>query len=320
MTLHRLAFLSVAMLVPACLVEGEPERSSFEETIDVEPRCLGCDWGPPVTNTHGVNGLSVAALDTTGAMHDGWRLLSINLYVGVDRAPRPVFNVSVDEGVLYGVDAGQVWYSGEDFVGSEWTVQLEETDDIVVMRIDDFEADQVASRYTFVGGHSPVGDEGFNCAQDPTTGEYSAVLFRDLDVDPVSGTHVERASTIYFGCTSGAIGKVASWGYSPWNTSDAMHQTATRAARADFCGDGVSYTQQGTPLQLTDVLHVREFVESEKATEAMWGPGGAQCLLTPRLGQDPMTIFCDGGRLPECGSEETLQSWQDALLWTKIAE
>jgi hypothetical protein len=321
MPFHRLALLFTALLVPACLVDGEPTPFPLDELADHE-RCLGCQWGPPLTNTHGLNGLSVSALDMTGATYDGWRLHSIEIVT--DRGIEPVYEVHVIEGVLYGRDALGLEYSGEDFVDSEWTIVLESSEKLVVMEIDDFVPDPSATRYTFVGGDGsiPTDDRGgFTCALDPETQEYSVVLFDDLDVDPDDGTHFERPDTIYFGCLSGAVGKSALWGYSPWRADHASHQTASRAVRADFCGDGTPYTIQGTGLQVTDVFHLRDFTKQEKPTEAMWGPNGAECIMTPRLGQRPEDIVCNGGQtLPLCGINDELPNWPNARLWTKIWE
>lgn len=315
MSFHRLALLSTALLVPACLADDEPSSLPLGEPADVE-RCLGCDWGPPVTNTHGLNGLSVSALDTTGAMYDGWRLVSVE--VPRDGGFIEVFGVTAKSGELFGIDAGNVEVGGADFLGSRWTVELDATSEIVVMHVIDYVPDPSATRYTFVGGYTPGNDRGFTCAQDPESGEYSVVLFDELDVDPVSGTHFTRASTLYFGCVSGAVGKAALWGYSPWASDAEGHQTATRAVRADFCGDGTAYTIQGTPLQLEDVFDIHRFAETEKDTEAMWGPDGAECIKVPRLGQDPSTITCGGATLPYCSVGDTLEDWPDALLWTKV--
>lgn len=317
MSFHRLAALSLALLAPACLAESDPASAPFEGLVDVETRCLGCTWGPPVTNTHGLNGLSVSALDTTGAIHDGWRLVSVE--IPDDRDEHFIYGIQVKDGELFGSDAYGNDYAGEDFVDSVWTVYLEQTDEYAEMRIHDFTPDTYASRYTFVGdpGASSGGKEGFTCAHDPETDEYSVVLFPDLDVDPETGLHSERPDTIYFGCVSGAVGKAAVWGYSPWYTSEEGHQTATRAARADFCGDGVSHTIAGTGLQLEDVFQVRQFVDAQKSDEAMWGPEGALCLEVPRLGQDPSSIECNGEPLPRC-EDGGFTQWHEALLWTKI--
>lgn len=321
MSSHRITLLSTVLFASACSTEGEPGPSPLDELVGIEERCFGCDWGPPMTNTHGLNGLYLSALDTTGEKHDGWRLLSVE--VMRDRNLVRVYGVYVEDGILYGHDELDNSYSGADFVDSRWTVELEATDEIVEMLVDSYTPSPTAARYTFVGGNGsvPNDDKGFTCDVDPETQEYSVVLFRDLDVDPLTGTHFERANTIYFGCLSGAVGKAALWGYSPWNTGDDAHQTATRVVRADFCGDGTSYTLQGTPLQLSDVFGIRHFVKDEKETEAMWGPTGAECIRSPRRGQDPQSISCNNGHsLPICGSEDDLADWSQALLWSKIWE
>lgn len=320
MSFHRIALLSTVMFAPACLTEGEPAPSDLDALVGIEERCFGCDWGPPVTNTHGLNGLYLSALDTTGEKHDGWQLLSVEIML--DRSLVPVYGVHVEDGILYGHDALNNQYSGAAFVESVWTVELEQTDEVVEMSIDSFTPSPSAARYTFVGGNGsiPNDDKGFTCDIDPETEEYSVVLFQDLDVDPQTGTHLQRPNTIYFGCLSGSVGKAAMWGYSPWNADDDGHQAASRAVRADFCGDGTSYTIEGTPLQVSDVYDIRHFSKEEKATEALWGPAGAECIKVPRRGQDPQSISCGGVSLPICSGDDTFEDWPQAILWSKIWE
>ncbi|MCX4241394.1 ADYC domain-containing protein [Paraliomyxa miuraensis] len=311
----RTALLSLPLLVVACEPEGGPDSSAFEP-IDVEARCLGCNWDPPVTNTHGLNGLSVAALDTTGQMYDGWRLESVEIMI--DRTLTPVYDVYVKDGMLHGVDASSTEHSGAAFVDSVWTVKLEATESTAVMTISEFTDDHGASRYTFFGGTGTPNSETYTCAEDPDTGEYSVVLFENIDVDPESGTHFERSDTIYFGCVSGAVGKAAVWGYSPWNASDDAHQAASRAVRADYCGDGTPHTVQGTALQLADPFDINEFSDLTKDTESFWTPDGATCVLTTRIADYHEGIECEGVMLPECDPADELADWPDALLWTKV--
>lgn len=308
---HR-TLLSIAMLAAACVAESEPAE------LDLDYRCPGCNWGPPVLNTHGLNGLPVAALDITGQMYDGWRLDQVQV-LNPDKGLVTLLDVHANKGTLYGTGTDGLSYHADGFVGSVWTVTLEATGDKHTLEITAFTNDPVASRYTFHDNGGPTTPKEFTCEQDPETGEHSSVLFDDLDVDPTSGHHFERPDTIYFGCLSGAVGKAALWGYSPWNTDEDTHQTASRAVRADFCGDGTSYTIVGTPLQVHDVVHVNDFVDPSLPTEAMWGPEGAQCLLSPRLGQDPSTILCGPTQkqLSACDPGHTLDDWPDALLWTK---
>jgi hypothetical protein len=66
-----------------------------------------------------------------------------------------------------------------------------------------------------------------------------------------------------FSCPRGAVAKCArSWGYKPWKTLaspehgpvplQGLHAACTRAARADYCGDGVSHTREGVLIGMSD--------------------------------------------------------------------
>ena len=85
---------------------------------------------------------------------------------------------------------------------------------------------------------------------------------------PVSGlwdqTGAHSASRINSpsACTSGVIAKCVRWGYKPWKTvrasrSPTPHQTCTRMARADYCGDGTPHTRDGTLIDDYDTLSIQ---------------------------------------------------------------
>jgi hypothetical protein len=97
-----------------------------------------------------------------------------------------------------------------------------------------------------------------------------------------------------FACTNGVLAKCArNWGYKPWKAVAApggervslqpLHQACTRAARADYCGDGVSHTRNGTMIDLFDRhgLNVPEQVAGFQA-EAGFITGGASWVARPR--------------------------------------
>jgi hypothetical protein len=321
MTFLRLLSLSLPLLASACLVDGEPDRLVDVGPAAQEERCAGCSWGPPLNNTHGLNGLPVAALDTNGDPYDGWILLGVEVVLDAGVADHPVHDVRVEDGLLFAKDDDKQVFHGADFVGAAFTVGVGTPDkgyEVMVLQVSDFVEDGPRSRYTFVSGPTIHDPEAFTCAQDPDTGERAAILFTDLDVDASTGTHLERPDTIYFGCISGAVGKAAMWGYGPSATGPDVHQTATRVVRADYCGDGQTHTTQGTGLQLRDVLGVHDFVDPSYATEAMWGPHGAACLLEPRSPDfEDRTIECGGQPLPVCSAGDGFGDWPGALLWTK---
>ncbi len=106
---------------------------------------------------------------------------------------------------------------------------------------------------------------------------------------------VPSATHFTFGCTSAAIGKCYRWGYRPWLTGyggadfSAMHQTCTRTARADYCGDGSSFTEDGTSINIWDRLPAPGPIQKHGLLpplgylfEAGWNTEGAVCLSRTR--------------------------------------
>jgi hypothetical protein len=92
--------------------------------------------------------------------------------------------------------------------------------------------------------------------------------------DPVTGRFdrgrwVAPTTEITFACTNGVLAKCARWGYKPWTTASGvdlapLHRACVRAAAADFCSDGTSYTTDGTQI---DVFDIYGFIRS--ATESI---------------------------------------------------
>jgi hypothetical protein len=106
---------------------------------------------------------------------------------------------------------------------------------------------------------------------------------------------VPSSTHFTFGCTSAAIGKCYRWGYRPWLTGyggadfSALHQTCTRTARADYCGDGRSFTQDGTSINIWDRLPAPGPIQKHGLLpplgfifEAGWNPDGAVCVSRSR--------------------------------------
>jgi ADYC domain len=140
--------------------------------------------------------------------------------------------------------------------------------------------------------------------QSPETGEWRNICLPDFEGRragfPLSGAftrdmrHVESPGRILITCTGGAEGKCIRFGYKPWRqardgTSLApYYQACVRLVRADYCGDGVGQTRDGTPIDIFDRIGVQR---DEKAPgmsfEAAFGPDGATCVAHPRLPDEP---------------------------------
>lgn len=91
-----------------------------------------------------------------------------------------------------------------------------------------------------------------------------------------------------FSCTSGAHLKCLRMGYAPWKTSAngeslaRFHQACTRMMRADYCGNGKSFTKAGRQIQVFD-RRGPDPKNLHGAFEALWGVDGAVCLRRSRV-------------------------------------
>jgi len=139
--------------------------------------------------------------------------------------------------------------------------------------------------YTLVYLDPKTGAEVSACLPDPSGAAKALPLSGRWDA---TGAHVEVGATISLGCTSGVLAKCVRWGYRPWETVKGTsladyHQACTRMARADYCGDGHSYTQDGTMIDIYDRLPVLSRDPTLLSLfESTWTPDGAYCIARER--------------------------------------
>ncbi|HZR34813.1 MAG TPA: ADYC domain-containing protein [Nevskia sp.] len=104
--------------------------------------------------------------------------------------------------------------------------------------------------------------------------------------------HPGREGAITLTCASGAVGKCVRFGYKPWARGPhgedlaPYHAACVRMVRADYCGDGVAHTKNGTSIDLYDHIGVQKDEDrdndQEFPLEAGWSPQGAVCLARTR--------------------------------------
>jgi hypothetical protein len=99
-------------------------------------------------------------------------------------------------------------------------------------------------------------------------------------------------------CTSGAQGKCVRFGYAPWRQAPDgrpmldWYNACVRMVRGDYCGDGRSFTRDGTIIDIYDRIGVQKSDDDPSFSfEAIWGPDGALCVAHPRI---PDVIDLDG--------------------------
>jgi ADYC domain len=136
--------------------------------------------------------------------------------------------------------------------------------------------------------------------QDSKSGEWRNLCLPDAEGRrlgfPLAGAFTPEGryepahSGILVTCTGGAEGKCVRFGYKPWgfgpkNVSLApYYQACVRLVRADYCGDGIGHTRDGTPIDIFDNIGIqRDEAAPEMTFEAAWGPDGAVCVRRTRL-------------------------------------
>lgn len=323
-------------LAPAC-----DDPAAFDERGELVER-EGEGQGGPTFNTNIIDTSALPAVDTHGAALDGVRLL----HVVVDDAGVPTTvdadSLRVSEGTIEGEIHGGTRIEGLDFLGSVWTFDVAGTsvnatlaeietgssaglhnpsDELYILQLD---PDRLV--YTFQYGQVP--NTIRTCAYDSVAGA-RAVLYGDIYVDHQSGEISERDNTIYFGCISGAVGKAALHGYAPDSPSSPSvtleeFELAVRAVRADYCGDGTSFTNVGNALTYDDRYDINTHTQAGFVTEALWEVGvGATCVNRIRSTGNvpPFGVHCGDRKIYSCGNEATAKhTWLGgaAELWTKV--
>lgn len=103
--------------------------------------------------------------------------------------------------------------------------------------------------------------------------------------DDTATYHASDASglTTSYTCVDGVIGKCAHWGYAAWKSGSDMHAACTRMGTADYCGTGISYTKDGTAIDMYDAKGIQKSEgDASFLFEAGWSPSGAVCVNRPR--------------------------------------
>ena len=149
-----------------------------------------------------------------------------------------------------------------------------------------------------------------------------------------TGNRTDDSSKFTLACTSGVIAKCYRWGYRPWVTGygdlATMHWTCTRLARADWCGDGVSHTTDGTWINVWDILPAPGPIQYQATVEGMefdsgWNTSGATCLSSSRwtasgsvvTAECPAKLPAPGSGGSPCNSQASALSLQPSTLMFK---
>jgi hypothetical protein len=342
---YFLALALTTLMAPAgCDLPEDAAEEAFGAG-DVSERCVGCGIK---FNTFAFGKVEGGELDSRFNLHADAKLVSVELLCPrgekeMWRYPKACWKDTKfvleaqwgKAGELRGLRDG-LEFAGDDFLGSIWTLDLYEGGNFVrthVQTIEKHEYDELQKphalhyyTFMFMGDGSNGGEKGVltpACKEDldPVDGTpvgTRVLVYDDITVDIDTGVIKERPDTLYFGCIAAAVGKAGNWGYPAWVMGAEKFTAAVRSVRADYCGDGDSWTVKGQALQVADDWGFSSFYDASTETEAIFTEYGAACLGTPRWGQVLASqVECNGAKLDPC-KDAKLGDFPDGITWTKL--
>lgn len=277
--------------------DPSPPKPSASEGIAKACFCRDAEWHPQGIELEGTG---------INACDNPWRarIPSFSLAGVKDAGGKPVTNVSVANGVLKGSSSAD----GHALTATEWKgVQLTAN----ATCLDGVATTKLAARITAVEPYAGATVEGLsNTAsvyrveiQNPIDSSWEpacpdgAGAIPSAEVWDKSGNPGPGQGSFTFACVNAAIAKCYAWGYVPWSPGKAgaktndLHAACTRMVRADYCGDGRSFTMDGMLINLYDDLGVQSDTESW-VFEAEWTTEGARCVSSPRISGKKYTPTC----------------------------
>jgi hypothetical protein len=267
-----------------------------------------------VTAVVQVNGREINGREINGREINGTEFGSMLASVRYDGARRegmstPLEEVWLEGSVFHGLlDSEEL--SGTDFQGMRFTGTLADGTTLT-LRVDgitpgagadqDVWSYQVSYQHTLDGQWYPI------CKNADGSAANAIPLENRWDYrEGVAGggSKIYDASVFTFACEGAGLAKCVRFGYAPWRSVDGVsleqhHQACTRMVRADFCGNGTSYTVDGNWVNIYDSLSIQLDTETW-APEAEWDADGATCFTSQTRATTP--IACGERLMTSCGT------------------
>ncbi|HKE18455.1 MAG TPA: ADYC domain-containing protein [Kofleriaceae bacterium] len=252
--------LSLASLVLSGCVLGEPDDDYIDDSAAE-------DVGETTQEVMANNGMSLNGMSLNG--------MSLN-------------GMSLNGTQLTGKKASGATVTGAQLVGARMVGTLSDgstldlrIDSAATLPAPNSDVWAYAVRYALADGTwSPLCGEsgGAPVLAIPLTGTWNY----DSGVSG-GGSWTSSSTSFTFGCRGTALAKCVEFGYKPWKTVDGVslrnhHQACTRMIRADYCGDGTPWTQNGTQINIYDSLGIQTDAATNWSIDAQWTSEGALCF------------------------------------------
>lgn len=292
--LSRYLLLTLA----ACAVD-EPSQSTVAENLE--------GFNGENLNGENLNGENLNGENLNGENLNGSNTGTFTLWTSLE-------NVRLDGVVVDGMTLAGTIFSGtregvaitrEDFVGAELQA-MRGNGTLVALRITSA-AQTTAGFWTYGVEYLETDGDWYSICHD-STGPLAALPLEGVwnhDFgQPGGGSHSSHPTRFTFACTKvGTLAKCVDNGYLPWSSPllARHHQACVRMLRADYCGDGRSYTTNGRLVNLYDGIGIQSDTNDFRV-EAEWDDAGARCLTDARRASPNADIPCyDPARVEGCG-------------------
>jgi hypothetical protein len=279
---HPKILLATVALVAGCTSEPiEPTSTAIDAFTAVNGISLngislnGISLNGISLNGTAVNGISVNGISLNGAAVNGISLNGISLN-----------GISLNGISLNGISLNGISLNGTDFIGAHMKAELSNGDSME-LRIDDIAPLADANSDVLAYAVSASVDDGWVplCGYD-TDGSVKRALAVPGTWNLANGAWSDAGAAFSFACRKASVAKCVELGYKSWLGYGDHQHACVRMLRADYCGDGVSHTINGTPINLYDNAGVQADTESWPV-DAEWNADGALCVNHNRGGVQP---------------------------------
>jgi hypothetical protein len=303
----RLGIMAVALTCLSGCPVAEPETSSRALIIRNDTKLNGIKFNGIKFNGIKFNGIKFNGIKFNGIKFNT-AVLGIPYVTSIELGNQTYTEVSLDGSVLK-ISNGRQTLQGAQLAGSVWRMTYQDEGKAPVpfsLRFDSVRVDPSVPgqdvwlyRVSFRLDSDPPQVPWETLCQDERGEPDSGIPVKNM-WNEQTGERIDDSSAITFACRDFAIGKCVTFGYRPWAKVKSCtgsgkrkecnlvgltdhHQACTRMIRADYCGNGVPYTVNGTIIDIYDYLEPPINVpETDWDIEARWTPKGALCLSEPR--------------------------------------
>lgn len=316
---HSLPLVTTLLLAGACGPEfyGPIDEQEFRDTLgSCIPNCP--------TNSPHVNGLAIGDVKLANAGSGDVKLLGIKNPSGL---LYPVTTTVTEE--LAVLEDGVITLYGPELLSWQLVFEQDGLEFSAIIQAHDLIPSPIAGNrpmsvyalsYSHPSfAHANVCPEWINSPTEPVITVIRGETYdRELkQVNEVGSDWVTLA------CANEAAYKTKLLGYGPISYDpfdpvpfgESERNATLKMVTADYCGNGHSFTEQGTPISWEDAANTIEFVAytGPFPLESYWTEDGAICLDTPRIPgmAAEVEMVCD---IPAC-NEIDLKQYANDIVW-----